>query len=462
MMKNGNSVGLASAAGLAAIALALVCNRGAFAAEASRTDVPYAVPPGITIVDIVKEINDAQPSYLWTRLGDAQGNPLYTYDVDAELGKSSCVFECARAFPPVIAENSSVARGDWTLVDRGGGTKQWAYQGNPLYRFSFEKEIDEYAGGYNSGGVIEGGGDDSDLLDPANKVYAPEPGWRMAAFTPAKNLVMPEGVDAREIAAANGFGLVTTNGMTLYILDGDVKKENQICSSDSACTDVWIPLMAAELALPIGNFSVVERADGTNQWAYKGRALYSFEKDRVAGDARGIGVAERIQVALLVSHFIPSTEMIREAPGTGYILSTADGSPLYMRDRFAFQYGGRHTRVGFRTSYNIGKLLGTKGCDAALCREARHPLSAPMDAKARGFWEVLTREDGSRQWAYRGFALYTYDGDKKGEDVSGHNVVEVAFDGYNEIDESLTGGDRLGSIFQYGAGLYWHVAKPNQ
>jgi predicted lipoprotein with Yx(FWY)xxD motif len=35
------------------------------------------------------------------------------------------------------------------------------------------------------------------------------------------------------------------------------------------------------------------------------------------------------------------------------------------------------------------------------------PLAAPADAKASGFWNVITRDDGSKQWTRHDKPLYT-------------------------------------------------------
>ena len=38
---------------------------------------------------------------------------------------------------------------------------------------------------------------------------------------------------------------------------------------------------------------------------------------------------------------------------------------------------------------------------------------------------MLTRPNGTRQWAYLGYALYTYDGDEKQGDTRGHDSFEI-------------------------------------
>jgi predicted lipoprotein with Yx(FWY)xxD motif len=65
-------------------------------------------------------------------LVDAKGMTLYTFDRDA-AGKSNCTGQCAQNWPPFIAAATAAPSGEWTLVTREDGSKQWAYKGKPLY-----------------------------------------------------------------------------------------------------------------------------------------------------------------------------------------------------------------------------------------------------------------------------------------------------------------------------------------
>lgn len=65
-------------------------------------------------------------------LTDANGMTLYIFDKD-EPGVTNCYDQCATNWPPLIADASATAEGEFTLVDRTDGTKMWAYKGWPLY-----------------------------------------------------------------------------------------------------------------------------------------------------------------------------------------------------------------------------------------------------------------------------------------------------------------------------------------
>jgi len=60
------------------------------------------------------------------------GMTLYTFDKDAP-GKSACNGPCATNWPPLMADASAAPSGDWTIVTRDDGGKQWGYKGRPVY-----------------------------------------------------------------------------------------------------------------------------------------------------------------------------------------------------------------------------------------------------------------------------------------------------------------------------------------
>ena len=46
-------------------------------------------------------------------------------------------------------------------------------------------------------------------------------------------------------------------------------------------------------------------------------------------------------------------------------------------------------------------------------------LAAPADSKAMGDWTVVTRDDSTKQWAYKGKPLYIFARDVKAGDMTG-------------------------------------------
>jgi predicted lipoprotein with Yx(FWY)xxD motif len=53
------------------------------------------------------------------------------------------------------------------------------------------------------------------------------------------------------------------------------------------------------------------------------------------------------------------------------------------------------------------------------CTQVWPPVLAPADAKPVGKWSIVTRNDGAKQWAYEGYALYTFVYDHRPGDVNG-------------------------------------------
>jgi predicted lipoprotein with Yx(FWY)xxD motif len=76
-------------------------------------------------------------------------------------------------------------------------------------------------------------------------------------------------------------------GMTLYTFDKDGPG---VSNCYDQCAVNWPPLMAAAGAMAEGEWTIVERKDGTKMWAYEGHPLYLWIKDTKPGDVTGDGV----------------------------------------------------------------------------------------------------------------------------------------------------------------------------
>ena len=83
-------------------------------------------------------------------LVDAKGMTLYTFDRDAS-GKSNCNGACATNWPPLMVTGDAKASGDWSVVTRDDGSKQWAYRSKPLYIWAKDAKPGDVTGdGYNN------------------------------------------------------------------------------------------------------------------------------------------------------------------------------------------------------------------------------------------------------------------------------------------------------------------------
>jgi predicted lipoprotein with Yx(FWY)xxD motif len=80
----------------------------------------------------------------------ASGMTLYTFDRDTAPGKSACNGPCAANWPPLLADASAAPSGDWTIVMRDDGRRQWAFRGKPLYYWAKDaKPGDRTGDGFN-------------------------------------------------------------------------------------------------------------------------------------------------------------------------------------------------------------------------------------------------------------------------------------------------------------------------
>jgi predicted lipoprotein with Yx(FWY)xxD motif len=108
----------------------------------------------------------------------------------------------------------------------------------------------------------------------------------IAAITTAATVAFAQMAPTETGDSAKGKVLTNDKGMTLYVFDKDSGGKS---ACNGPCTGNWPPLTAAAGAMPMGNYSVITRDDGSKQWAYKGRPLYTWKNDEKPGDITGDG-----------------------------------------------------------------------------------------------------------------------------------------------------------------------------
>ena len=101
-----------------------------------------------------------------------------------------------------------------------------------------------------------------------------------AAFT------LPSLAFAADPAMTKDGMLVDHNGMTLYTFAKDAGGKS-MCNDK--CAANWPPLMVSGDHKDMGKWTMIKRDDGTMQWTYDGKPLYTFVMDKKAGDATGDG-----------------------------------------------------------------------------------------------------------------------------------------------------------------------------
>jgi predicted lipoprotein with Yx(FWY)xxD motif len=204
-----------------------------------------------------------------------------------------------------------------------------------------------------------------------------------------------------------GDAIADAHGMTLYTSDDDGRGKSN-CNAE--CAETWLPLAAPRIAKPSGDWSIVTRDDGTKQWAYRGKPLYSFSGDNVPGDVSGDGFVGHWHAAMAVRNFMPAGVTIRSTD-FGPSFTTDDGRTLYMLVQFVYNAGANGTP---RHQSSPAPSACTDDCARTWL-----PLIAPANAVPAGDWSVVARGDGTSQWSWKNHPLYTYVRDTKLGDTSG-------------------------------------------
>lgn len=164
-----------------------------------------------------------------------------------------------------------------------------------------------------------------------------------------------------------------------------------------SCVQKHPPALAGD-EQPVGDWTIIARPDGLEQWAYQGRPLYTSIKDRRPGD-----INEPTGEALFAPAILPPEVKIKSL-GVAKVLSTPSGQTLYMLP---------------------GSSRGKAKCDAE-CQSRWSPLLAPALALSAGDWTVVPRDGKAGQWAFKGKPLYTFSGDVDDDSLNGDGVDSAA------------------------------------
>jgi len=310
-----------------------------------------------------------------TFFANAAGMTLYTFDDDIGGNGSTCGGDCAKNFPPLLASADDKPVGAWTLTTRSTGEKQWALNSLPVYTYS----KDVKPGDTNGTPVI-----------PFLTAIANDPmkqSWRVAWQPPA----LRPGIAIRTVDI--GRVLADMRGMTLYYPDRD--------DCTGACIDTWVPAPAPMAANAKGDWGVVRRADGTTQWTFRGKPLYSSRLDVKPDQVKGDGVGGIWHAAVI--------QPLPKAPA-GVTLTQTDVGMVYA------DAAGRTLYAWFQPPENLKRTCGDD-----CMRTNWLPMPAPDNLTSGTGWTAVDRGDGTRQLAYGGLPIYRFSGDAKAGDIAGFN-----------------------------------------
>ena len=351
------------------------------------------------------------------------GSTLYTYGADDSTpGKSQCTSvpvtdmpdptagfgkyplpgykyhkSCAEKWPPFMADANAQPGGDWSLIDRPEGGKQWAYRGRLLYT----SVKDQKPGDRN--GTLTG--------DAFGRR-----GFRLAA--PPLNL--PPGLQLTR--DADTLVLATANGRPVYT----PHHSGRVIPASVSAQELFRPVSAPFAARLGGDWSILEAGAGRLQYAYKDKPLYAAPDSLTNSDIDEAGGWEKVVFRRLAGH---PADVGTHFSLLGDVYTDKSGKTLY---------------IFTCTGMGCDDPGGAAGYWAALCRDGKEcsrrwrPYPAPANARSVGEWSVVEVADpiftdptGTtyppdaprvKAWAFRGRPVYTYYEDKEPGDIWGSQL----------------------------------------
>jgi predicted lipoprotein with Yx(FWY)xxD motif len=198
--------------------------------------------------------------------------------------------------------------------------------------------------------------------------------------------------------------LADSHGMTLYYFTLDTSGQSA-CSG--GCVEKWplfyAPTVSVSPPLKASDFGTITRADGAMQTTYKGWPLYYWYQDKSAGEMKGEGVGKVWYVLDVPSY----TVMVGTKKPLGNFLVDGNGNTLY-----------------YFTKDSVGHSVCEGGCIHNWPAFAPDSVVVPSALNPTDF-STITRADGTKQLAFKGYPLYYYVKDKIRGEVTGQGVGGV-------------------------------------
>ncbi|HEY4370192.1 MAG TPA: hypothetical protein VGN07_23375 [Steroidobacteraceae bacterium] len=315
---------------------------------------------------------------------------------------------CTALWPPVLAAADAQPVGKWTILDRKDGTKQWAYDEQALYTSVVDREPGDAIGG------------------TTRKNDGDSPAIRVPVGPPSK---VPPGFTVKTTTV--GRILATDKTYSVYAYDKDTA-DKSMC--DDVCARTWVPLLAPQTAQAQGEWSMIERAAGVKQWAYRHQPLYTYALDPRPLSVEGSDVAGWHNV---YTQRTPSPPKSFTAQDTlvGQVLADSHGMTIY-----TYLCGDDSVdQLSCETPNDTQayRLAICGGGDAEKCQQNWPYVRAEKGEQGSGrAWSVIQidpktghlaaagQADALSVWAYRDRPVYTYALDKQPGDVNGAGTGE--------------------------------------
>lgn len=406
----------------------------------SKNSYPEPEPPSPVTNTLQQNVPESSTSSIGQIFVSQEGLTLYTFENDRNdsdgdgVSDSDCNADCAVTWPPLLAAAGSTESGQFTIISRDDGEAQWAFKGLPIYKFNTDAD----AGDVNGEGI--------------NNVWfvaRPDPFKTAQVDASAKGEIFVGDFSLFETDGSGGISIsrVDKTGFSLYTFENDRNDTDGDGLGDSdcnaGCAEIWPPLFAEPGSTATGNYSIINRDDGSSQWAFQGLPLYFFASDSAAGDTNGEAVndiwfvarpaATKVADSSLGSILVAATDIsgVNGTGGINVVNRSRSGFSLYVFDNDSNDADGDGN--------------GDSDCNGG-CAEIWPPLFADAGAVASGNYRIISRDDGTQQWAYNGEPLYFFANDIAGGDVNGdqvNNIWHLARTAPLQITTDATLGDIL-------------------
>ncbi len=194
-----------------------------------------------------------------------------------------------------------------------------------------------------------------------------------------------------------------------------------------ACLEKWRPAIAPPKAVPTKDWTLVGLPSGGSQWAFQGRLAYT------AADGEGVDAPLVMPEWNQTPFRAPATPSLEVRDGGENGMRLVRVTPKsWIKTPYSIGVAeyrvapGQVLAVGITAANTLGKPLyvfsGTPEQAQALPR-AFTPLEASGLSEPIGDFTINERADATRQWAYRGGALYSCACDVSTGDLNGEGLA---------------------------------------
>lgn len=347
------------------------------------------------------------------------------YPIPGAAFRSTCVDR----WRPYPAGPEATAVGAFSIVERPDSSRQWAFEGSPLYTSTRDLAPGDVNGTMGFGSYGRWRTVPVDLwFPPGIGLVRKEQGLLLAREHGELLFALGEGVGAALAGASTGAGSGAETLAGTRPEDAD-----------------WLPVSAPELAQSRAEFTIVDHADGSRQWAFRGKPLYRSRVDLPRHRIQRIVESGRWQ-PLVFQAARPRPDFVTmhmSVPEIGWVYGDAVGRTLYAFYCFDRAPDGLHCDEPGDAAAHRSAVCGT----GDQCAREWRPVPVGPDDVPAGNWGIAevphppfaeaTGRYGDgvpkvRAWTWYGRPVYTFAGDRIPGDVLGHGI-EARSSGFGAI-----------------------------